>query len=767
MGEKTPTESQPHNDVVDSNRNELGRLLGIAHDRGQGDVFTGKRCWPRTYWGMRLEITTAGAEASDLRHVTMHDISGGGCGFWSKDKIAAGTKLLIREWSSEACTLGIAGYRIGAAFDDPLPMDSPCAVSEVAAPPSTIVRPRSPSLTPPRRSIRAKSARVSAICSVFAALAAIFICTRIWPDVHWGLLSLATAALALLISVLATWLSLRADIRFLNSLPAQIQTLADEPRPSEPPLAPPSQELNQIQHALSSVQVRWLESLERERESRHKLEELAVLRTHILNMVSHDLRTPLTSILLYARMLEDGLLTLAIEDERKFIRIIADECERLSHLVDDLLEAQRLESNRVQWNIQLQDLSKTVRACGLVFEAMAKSKSIEFMVNCPDRLPPVAGDTDKIAQVLSNLVSNALKYTQNGGKVRLSAEPDGSGILISVSDTGPGIPSDQWDQIFDRFSQVPTSYMREIAGVGLGLYIVRQIVDRHDGRVWVESEVGRGSTFYVTLPGKVRPQTAPPPEDSTPSAGHVLVCDPDPELASQVWQILHRANFDVRVAHTGTRLLAMLREGTVDAVVSDVLLPDIDAADLLETVHDGGRRKYGFVVHSYAGDGHEFRRRGADLFVARPGSKQELVQAVRVAMGRHHRPSLLCLLLCSPQMSQKLQRPFIDGGHMTIRAESITAAIARLRNYPIDLILVSDDVLDADWTGIPALQSHTAPAQPIIVLSTRSNRAQRRQARRLGTEVVLYEPGNETAVACTVLEYAVSERKELDECTTS
>lgn len=778
MPDSIPIKPQPNHEAVRPGQGEINRLLGVAREHGQVDVFPAKRRWPRAYWGTRLEVAVGSADASDSRQVIMHDISGGGCGFWSREKIPVGTKLRIREWSPQTqaawlpatathCTLGVAGYRVGAAFDQPLLTDSPGPAHEGARDPWAIVRSRARLSAPPRCTLRTRCVRTAAISSVLAVLTAILVCTRVWPDASWILVAGAASALALLCAGLLTWIQLKDDTRLLKSLLAQIQALAEGQKASVPSVKPRSQELSQIQRALANVQVSWLKSLERERRSRHKLEEVTLLKTDILNMVSHDLRTPLTSISMYARMLEDDLGTLAIEDQRRFVRIIVDECGRLSNLVDDLLEAQRLESNRVRWNIQPQDLSNTIRACGLVFQAMADSKSIDFGVECPESLSPVEADADKIAQVLSNLISNALKYTPAGGRVRVSAQPDGHDVLIGVCDNGPGIPRDQWDQIFDRFSQVPTSYMREIAGVGLGLYIVRQIVDRHGGRVWVESEVGGGSSFYVSLPGKRAGPSIDPGESPAERCGRILVCDPDPELASRIWEVLHRANFDVQVAHSGSRLLVVLDQGRTDVVISDVLLPDMNASDVLEAVHNEGQRTYGFVVHSYAGDGYEFRRRGADVFLARPASKQEVVQAVRLAMRKRNKRALVCLLLCPRRIGQILQPPLMDAGHTPILVESIKDALARCRSYPVDVLVLTDDILSSDWSDISLLQDGTEESPRIIVMSTRVSRADRRRAERMGVELVPYVADNVNTVMATILDYAATRTEGAQTCTES
>ena len=163
-----------------------------------------------------------------------------------------------------------------------------------------------------------------------------------------------------------------------------------------------------------------------ERLQRETLQELSQIKSNILAIVSHDLRTPLTSILLYTKMLISDRDSLTDDDQTNFLNIIADECNRLSRLVNDLLEVQRLESEEIHWNLELQDLTSIIKDCAKVFGPVATSKSMTLKVACPNSLPPIAADSDKITQALNNLVSNALKYTPTGGCVEVSVEVQGA-----------------------------------------------------------------------------------------------------------------------------------------------------------------------------------------------------------------------------------------------------------------------------------------------------------------------------------------------------
>jgi DNA-binding response OmpR family regulator len=382
---------------------------------------------------------------------------------------------------------------------------------------------------------------------------------------------------------------------------------------------------------------------------------------------------------------------------------------------------------------------------------MAKSRSIDFKVQCPESLPAVDADADKIAQVLSNLVSNALKYTQAGGKVRLIGERSSNEVLICVSDTGPGIPRDKWDQIFDRFARLPASYAHQISGVGLGLYIVRQIIDRHNGRLWLDSEVGRGSDFYVSLPigsSKGNPQTEAEPAKRVAT---VLLCDPDPELAEKIRLVLRRANYDVHVAHSGLRLLSLVGQRQPNVVVTDILLPDINGPDLLQALNTVSARSFSLVVHSYAGEGHDLRRRGVDVFLARPANADDLVQAVRIASQRRRNAGRLALLVCPNPIDRRLRPALVDAGHTPIVVPTIEKAMERLGSYSVDIVIIARDVLGEGWDDLSQLTDSAQPQTRFILLSEKIRKADRKQAEVYGVELVQYSPGQEEDVLAAIL----------------
>jgi two-component system phosphate regulon sensor histidine kinase PhoR len=229
---------------------------------------------------------------------------------------------------------------------------------------------------------------------------------------------------------------------------------------------------------------------------RRRLEQM---RTEFVANVSHELRTPLTSIRGFLETLLDG----AVEDPltaRRFLEIMVMETNRLTRLIDDLLQLSRLEDRRTVLRHERVDMATVVGRVVDIFQTRAQEKGVELGVEVEAHLPPVSGDPDMLAQVLVNLVDNAVKYTPEGGRITIRAGVVGGRLRVSVADTGVGIPEESLSRVFERFYRVDKARAREQGGTGLGLAIVKHIVEAHGGRVWAQSEVGRGSTFTFELP---------------------------------------------------------------------------------------------------------------------------------------------------------------------------------------------------------------------------------------------------------------------------
>lgn len=231
-----------------------------------------------------------------------------------------------------------------------------------------------------------------------------------------------------------------------------------------------------------------------------KFKNLDQLKSDFIATVSHELRTPLTSLNMSLDIFANGLLGPVNERQRDLLATAKDDAERLTKLVKELLELARLESGHdtmVKEAITPQQLIET----GLKpLRLPLREKQIELDIQVDQRITELQGDPQHLSWVLTNLISNALRYTDPGGRVTIAVQPDNEMILFTVSDTGRGIPPDALESIFEKFIQIKQGNDTTPGSVGLGLAIARQVVEAHGGRIWVESELGKGSKFHFTLP---------------------------------------------------------------------------------------------------------------------------------------------------------------------------------------------------------------------------------------------------------------------------
>jgi two-component system phosphate regulon sensor histidine kinase PhoR len=229
------------------------------------------------------------------------------------------------------------------------------------------------------------------------------------------------------------------------------------------------------------------------------LKRLERVRSDFIANVSHELRTPLTSIIGYVEALLDGVQQDAPKRE-EFLQIIKTHADRLSALVHDLLQLSQIESGDYRWPRDLVDVVGLARRSVALVHPQAQRRQIVVRCTSEAETVSVGGDEEKLTQVLVNLLDNAVKYTEPGGTVDVTVQSSDGRAIISVRDTGIGIPPTDRDRIFERFYRVDRARSRESGGTGLGLSIVKHIVEAHRGTVTVDSRLGHGSTFTVTLP---------------------------------------------------------------------------------------------------------------------------------------------------------------------------------------------------------------------------------------------------------------------------
>jgi signal transduction histidine kinase len=229
------------------------------------------------------------------------------------------------------------------------------------------------------------------------------------------------------------------------------------------------------------------------------LERAMQIKTDFTATVSHELRTPLAAIKEGIAIVADGTAGGVNDRQKEFLNIAKRNVDRLTRLINDVLDFQKLEAGRMEMDMKYNDINEVITDVGDTMSTIAQGKGLEFELDLEDGLPMARFDKDKIIQTISNIVSNALRYTDKGG-IKISTEKKGDSIRIAISDTGIGIKESDKQKLFKRFSQLEPISERRVGGTGLGLAISKDIVDAHNGNIDVVSKPGEGSTFTITLP---------------------------------------------------------------------------------------------------------------------------------------------------------------------------------------------------------------------------------------------------------------------------
>ncbi|MEK6566210.1 MAG: ATP-binding protein, partial [Bacteroidota bacterium] len=231
-----------------------------------------------------------------------------------------------------------------------------------------------------------------------------------------------------------------------------------------------------------------------------RFKNLDQMKSAFIATVSHEFRTPLTSISMGLDILSQGMSGGINDRQRELLAAAKDDCERLRKLVKGLLDLSKLESGKLEMKKEVLHIDQLIDDALKPLRLPFQEQNIKLQVNIPSGLPSVAGDGQQLSWVIANLVNNAMRFTPSGGRVNVSATEEKRHVKVSVVDTGKGIPADAQDTIFEKFIQIKPPTETTPGSVGLGLAIAREVVEAHGGRIWVESEVGKGSAFSFTIP---------------------------------------------------------------------------------------------------------------------------------------------------------------------------------------------------------------------------------------------------------------------------
>lgn len=327
------------------------------------------------------------------------------------------------------------------------------------------------------------------------------------------------------------------------------------------------------------------------RQALEEMREADRLKTQFLANMSHELRTPLNSIIGFSRVILKGIDGPINETQAQDLTAIYNAGQHLLGLINDILDLSRIEAGKMELAFGEVDLLEVIRSVMSTAAGLVKDKPIELVLDLPEHLPLVQADSIRVRQVLLNLISNATKFTERG-RVGVTARLEQSNgrreVVVSVFDTGPGIPPEHLAKLFEPFSQVDASPTRKTGGTGLGLSICRHLVELHGGRIWVESRVGEGSTFSFSLPLQ-QPQGAS--FETTPSPNVILI-DDDPgviDVYRQHWADPHHWLHSVVRPQEAVSAVRQIRPR---AIVLNPLLPTSAAWQVMASLRASSETRY-------------------------------------------------------------------------------------------------------------------------------------------------------------------------------
>lgn len=304
--------------------------------------------------------------------------------------------------------------------------------------------------------------------------------------------------------------------------------------------------------------------------------ELDRMKDEFVSLVSHELRTPLTSIKGYVDLLIDGDAGEVTEEQKEFLDIVKNNSDRLVLLVNDLLDVSRIEAGRVNLRVQPVDLAGCIEEVATSLRPLMEQKRQSLKLEVPADLPQVRADRDRVVQIMTNLLSNAHKYTLEGGAVTVRAQASEDEVRVEVGDTGVGMTADERAKLFTKFFRAQNPATQNVSGTGLGLNIVKSLVEKQGGRIWVTSEPMQGSTFIFTIPADgttgaaVIATSADAPAPVTKAGTRILVVDDEPDIAGLIRRYLERGGYQVLVAHDARAALETAQREHPDLMTLDV-----------------------------------------------------------------------------------------------------------------------------------------------------------------------------------------------------
>jgi signal transduction histidine kinase/CheY-like chemotaxis protein len=501
----------------------------------------------------------------------------------------------------------------------------------------------------------------------------------------------------------------------------------------------------------SAVAITNARAYEAERQAVERIREADRLKTQFLANMSHELRTPLNSIIGFSRVMLRGIDGPLTDMQSTDLTSIYNSGQHLLGLINNMLDLSKIEAGKMELSIEsvnLTDIAKTVMSTAI---ALVKDKTVKLEQDVPQDLPTVLADQTRVRQIILNLVSNAAKFTEHGTvRLRMVAMP--KEVMISVTDTGIGIPADKLEHIFEEFTQVDASTTRKYGGTGLGLAISRKFVEMHKGRIWVESQVGVGSTFNFTLPREQAepdiPVMLPTDLEARGEGKKLIMCiDDDPGVITLYKRYLEKQDYRVIGVTDPTKAVEEAKRLLPYAITLDVMMPQKDGWDVLAELRKTPEiSNTPILVCSIIQDKTRGFTLGAADYLVKPITEDELRRALE-RVKRDHPVNKILVVDDEPMALQLLKRILAAQPQYTVlEAGGGAQALNVVQSHKPDLILL--DLMMPEIDGFAVLEFVKSNPDthdvPVIIVTAKEITPDDRE-RLNGKMAALYNKGMFTA----------------------
>jgi len=478
------------------------------------------------------------------------------------------------------------------------------------------------------------------------------------------------------------------------------------------------------------------------------LEKASKLKSEFLANMSHELRTPLNSIIGFSEVLRDGLCGELNPEQMECVLDIYDSGKHLLQMINDVLDLSKIEAGKME--LYCEDFSIPVALDGIlsIVRDMVNKKNLSLQINAPDDLPDIYADPVKFKQIMYNLLSNAIKFTPEAGSITIDAFLENDKFLISVTDTGIGISPENQAYLFDEFKQVDSSYARQYEGTGLGLALTKRLVEMHGGNIWVESKIGKGSKFSLTLPARApsaffsqeKPSvtlefTEPPeiePSEHEPRKT-ILVAEDNLQAAQLLAIHLMDAGYNVVVARDGEEAVKKAREVKPFAITLDVMLPKKDGWQVLQELKNlAETENIPVIIVSIVDECDIGFSLGAVGYLVKPIDKKQLLQSLEeldLPAKENGAPLKILVIDDQPEDIKLIETVLSSEGFEILEALSGVEGVDKAVNEKPDLIIL--DLIMPDMSGFDVVnrirESTEAMEIPIIICSAKDISAEERE----------------------------------------